>query len=55
MLQHQLQNQVDKLELKFTKVEQAHRLLQDGILQREQTSNTIRKKTEQEINQHFLR
>lgn len=53
-MQHQLHNQVGKLELKFSKVEQAHNLLKEGVKTRRETSIRIRIKIEQETNTHFL-
>ncbi|KAL0037264.1 hypothetical protein WJX79_009148 [Trebouxia sp. C0005] len=50
---HQLENQVAKLELKFTKVAQAHELLTDGVDRRKATSKRIRNLTEQQISQLF--
>ena len=50
---HQLENQVAKLELKFTKVAQAHELLTDGVDRRKTTSKRIRNLTEQQISQLF--
>lgn len=54
-MQQQLQNQVSKLELKYSKVKSAHRLLEDGVKRRKLTCTNIRTTIEQEANQHFMR
>lgn len=54
-MQQQLQNQVSKLELKYSKVKSAHRLLEDGVKRRKLTCTDIRTTIEQEANQHFMR
>ena len=51
--QQQLKHQVDKLELKFTKVANAHELLHEGIRSRQETSRAIRRKTEEETSAYF--
>lgn len=52
-MQQQLQNQVGKLELKFSKVESAHRLLNAGIQQRKVSSARMRTTIELETNSYF--
>lgn len=52
-MQHQLHNQVGKLELKFSKVAQAHGLLKEGVKRRRKTSLEIRILIEEETNAHF--
>lgn len=54
-MQQQLHKQVSKLELKYCKVESAHRLLKDGVKRRKLTSAKIRTTIEQEANEHFMR
>ena len=53
VMQHQLQNQVSKLELKFSKVDGAHQLLSHGITWRRQSSKAMRIKTEETVNVLF--
>lgn len=53
VMQHQLHNQVSKLELKFSKVESAHQLLSDGITRSRQSSKAMRIKTEETVNVLF--
>ena len=49
-MQQRLSNQVAKLEVKFSKVQQAHDVLDEGVQKRQTSCARIRADTEQQTN-----